>query len=207
MSGAAISRRVAVERPDGASLDVLHTSCNSPRATCLLFNGAFSNLQVWSTVAATLINAGCSVVQWDVRGVGASTAAPKASRGSEQFSFENYADDARAVLDALGIERALVCGAAWGSRAALVFATQHPDRTEACVLMDFSVGNSTTSEWRVAQSVGVQLALRKLRALGELEEDGHALQLLQHATHASQAVPRKPAAVLRSISKGRRVCI
>jgi class 3 adenylate cyclase len=50
-------------------------------------------------------------------------------------SIEEWADDARCVLDALESERAVLFGVGYGGLAAMQFAADFPDRTAALVLM------------------------------------------------------------------------
>lgn len=47
-----------------------------------------------------------------------------------------HADDLAAVLDALGIDRAVVLGHSMGAFASLVLANRHPDRVSSLVLVD-----------------------------------------------------------------------
>ncbi|HVL90736.1 MAG TPA: alpha/beta fold hydrolase [Actinomycetota bacterium] len=54
-------------------------------------------------------------------------------RGPESYSPEQYAADAIAVMDALGVERASVVTLSIGARAGLVLAANHPDRVERIV--------------------------------------------------------------------------
>jgi pimeloyl-ACP methyl ester carboxylesterase len=127
------------------------------------------NLGMWAETMPLLARAGLRVVAHDCRAVGRSTAAPKAVAGSEQFTFEQYADDAVALLDELGSATAIVWGVAWGSRLATVFAIRHPSRCSGVVLSDMSVGVSTSKAWRVAQQVGGTLAADKMARLGIME--------------------------------------
>eukprot|EP00747_Dinoflagellata_sp_TGD_P037189 gnl/TRDRNA2_/TRDRNA2_138924_c1_seq1.p1 gnl/TRDRNA2_/TRDRNA2_138924_c1~~gnl/TRDRNA2_/TRDRNA2_138924_c1_seq1.p1 ORF type:complete len:286 (-),score=43.45 gnl/TRDRNA2_/TRDRNA2_138924_c1_seq1:56-913(-) len=192
-----VSHRVKL--PDGAEIDckLITTGSKPPRATLLFFNGAFCNLSLWDHVSPELVQAGLRVVTHDVRGAGASLASPQNVKGSEQFTFEQYAEDAAHVLDSLRIQEVIVCGAAWGSRPALVFATTQAQYCAGCVLMDFSVGNSVTKEWSMAQKMGLKLARRKLAELGTDEPKDpppgfqtHAnKKLAQMAMHATSKPP------------------
>lgn len=56
--------------------------------------------------------------------------------GSDATGLARHADDLAAVLDAKGVERAIVVGHSMGAFAAAVFADRHPDRTELVVLVD-----------------------------------------------------------------------
>jgi class 3 adenylate cyclase len=70
------------------------------------------------------------VVLFDRRGTGASD--PVALEALP--TWEEWADDALSVLDAVGSERAAILGPADGGPAALLFAAAHPDRVSALIL-------------------------------------------------------------------------
>ncbi len=70
----------------------------------------------------------CRVILYDRRGVGYS-AAP--ARG---YSLLAGAEDIRAVLDAAGVERAVLWGSTDGGPLAISFAAQHPERTAGLIL-------------------------------------------------------------------------
>ena len=52
----------------------------------------------------------------------------------ESRAFESYADHVRTVMDAAGVDRAIVCGLSFGGLVALNLASRHPNRVEALVL-------------------------------------------------------------------------
>jgi pimeloyl-ACP methyl ester carboxylesterase len=79
----------------------------------------------------TLERSGHRVVSYDARGHGHSGPAP----ASGAYTYELLADDLRAVLDALGIERAVLAGASMGAQTALHFALHHPGRVTALGLI------------------------------------------------------------------------
>jgi class 3 adenylate cyclase len=72
------------------------------------------------------------VISFDRRGAGASDA----PSGETLPSWERWADDARAVLDAVGSERAVIAGVADSGPTAILFAASHPDRTEGLILIN-----------------------------------------------------------------------
>ena len=72
------------------------------------------------------------VISFDRRGAGASDA----PSGEMLPSWERWADDALAVLDEVGSERAVICGAADAGPTAILFAASHPSRTRALILMN-----------------------------------------------------------------------
>jgi class 3 adenylate cyclase len=67
---------------------------------------------------------------FDRRGVGASDPVPLESLPS----WERWADDATAVLDAVGSTRTVVLGSVQGGPTAIMFAATRPERTQALIL-------------------------------------------------------------------------
>jgi pimeloyl-ACP methyl ester carboxylesterase len=72
----------------------------------------------------TLERAGHRVVAYDARGHGHSTTAP--AQGA--YGYDRLATDLEAVLDLLGLERAVLAGASMGAHTAVRFALRHPER-------------------------------------------------------------------------------
>jgi pimeloyl-ACP methyl ester carboxylesterase len=74
------------------------------------------------------------IIAPDVRGHGKSgqTAAP--------YSIELFADDMVGLLDALGIEKTLVCGHSMGGAVAQCVAAQQPERVKALILAETNYG-------------------------------------------------------------------
>lgn len=82
--------------------------------------------------------ASCSrLVLFDKRGCGLSDRVPDA----QLPSLETRMDDVRAVMDAVGSERAVVFGVSEGGPLAILFAATYPERTIALVLF------ATESDW------------------------------------------------------------
>jgi pimeloyl-ACP methyl ester carboxylesterase len=78
-----------------------------------------NTIEAWSSVAR--------VVRFDKRGTGLS------DRPAGAATLEERSDDIRAVMDAAGLERAVVYGGSEGGQMACMFAAQHPERTTALV--------------------------------------------------------------------------
>lgn len=74
----------------------------------------------------------CRTIAFNRRGVGLSDPVPVA----EFASLETWVDDVRAVMDAVGLERASVMGNGSGGQMAMLFAATHPDRVESLVLLN-----------------------------------------------------------------------
>ena len=124
----------------------------------LLIMGLGAQLTLWhNDFCGKLVRRGYRVVRFDNRDVGLSSKlhgqwiggslVPKllksffGLRGEAVYTLEDMADDAAAVLDHLGIERAHVVGASMGGMIAQVFAARHPQRTGGLGII-FSSNNS-----------------------------------------------------------------
>lgn len=90
------------------------------------------------------------LIVFDRRGMGASD--PVALEALP--SWEDWADDARAVLDAVGSDRAVILGTVEGGPTALLFAATHPERTQALVLANTTARFSTDVDypWGLAEA-------------------------------------------------------
>jgi pimeloyl-ACP methyl ester carboxylesterase len=71
------------------------------------------------------------VVAYDARGHGSSSAAPSA----DAYTYEDLGLDLMAVLDELGIERAVLAGASMGAHTALWLALEYPGRVAGLVVI------------------------------------------------------------------------
>lgn len=78
----------------------------------------------------------------DLRGAGASTAP------ADGYSMIRYADDLVAVLDALGIRQAVVCGLSMGGYIVFELLRRHPDRIKAIILADTRAEADSTESKR-----------------------------------------------------------
>lgn len=85
---------------------------------------------VWRHQLAALVR--CKRIALDLRGVGASSG-PTAADG---YSMARYAADLVAVLDALGVREAVVCGLSMGGYVIFELLRRHPERVKAVVLAD-----------------------------------------------------------------------
>jgi class 3 adenylate cyclase/pimeloyl-ACP methyl ester carboxylesterase len=83
------------------------------------------------------------VISFDRRGTGASD-----TPSDEALPlFEQWADDARAVLDAAGSDHAAICGGGDSGPTAILFAASHPSRTQALILMNTAARLATTADY------------------------------------------------------------
>jgi pimeloyl-ACP methyl ester carboxylesterase len=99
----------------------------------VFFPGFISHLDVWWDEPAmarwlTRLSEQVRVIMFDKRGTGLS------DHVGRQPGMDERMDDARAVMDAAGIERAAILGISEGGSLASLFAATHPDRCQALVL-------------------------------------------------------------------------
>jgi pimeloyl-ACP methyl ester carboxylesterase len=78
-----------------------------------------------------LQRAGHDVLAYDARGHGASDPAPS----PEAYTYPDLARDLLDVLDAAGMERAVLAGASMGAHTAVRFALEHPERVAGLVVV------------------------------------------------------------------------
>ena len=91
----------------------------------LFIHGFPFDRTMWRQVMATLT--GWRRIAPDLRGLGVSDV-------PESYSMAEYADDLGALLDALHIPRAVVCGLSMGGYVAFELVRRHPDRVRALIL-------------------------------------------------------------------------
>lgn len=77
------------------------------------------------------------LISFDKYGIGLSDPVPS----TQLPPLEEWMDDVRAVMDAVGSERAALLGQSDGGLMAAMFAASHPDRVEALILVDTLASN------------------------------------------------------------------
>jgi len=121
-----------VTSDDGVELFVRKESLpgRSQGVPIICCNGVGVSTVFWSYIAKGF-RALHPVVTWDYRGHGRSGPPPDLGK----LTIEQNADDLRAVLDALEIERGILLGHSMGCQVILEFERRYPDRTAALVPM------------------------------------------------------------------------
>ena len=120
------ARKRQVTLPNGVRL--AYVELGDPRGTpVLLLHGYTDSSRVWTILAPQL--ARHRLIVPDQRGHGASDA-PACC-----YSMSQMADDARLLLDALGVDQAAVVGHSMGSMVAQVMAAEHPERVTRIALI------------------------------------------------------------------------
>jgi len=92
-------------------------------ATVVLLHGLTATRRYVVMGSRTLERGGHRVIAYDARGHGRSTPAP-----GRAYGYEHLSGDLAAVLDAAGVERAVLAGASMGGQTAVRFALEHPER-------------------------------------------------------------------------------
>jgi pimeloyl-ACP methyl ester carboxylesterase len=93
-------------------------------APIVLLHGLTATRRYVVMGSRTLERSGFRVIDYDARGHGRSSAAPDPAA----YDYDDLARDLEAVLDALGLERAILAGASMGAHTALRFALRNPAR-------------------------------------------------------------------------------
>ncbi|MCA0320400.1 MAG: alpha/beta hydrolase [Proteobacteria bacterium] len=106
----------------------------------------------------TLTKAGRRVIALDNRGHGGSAKLYDPA----QYHTTLMAEDARALLDHLGIERTVVLGYSMGSRITAFLAQRHPDRVSAAIMGGLGI--------KLVDGVGLPESIAEALEAGTLEE-------------------------------------
>ncbi|MYD42592.1 MAG: alpha/beta hydrolase [Gammaproteobacteria bacterium] len=114
---------------EGANLYV-EMDGNADQSPLLLWPPGQSTLRVWDHLIPTLEKQ-FFVIRIDVRGYGQSSVS---DLNENQFTFEQYARDAKYVLDLLGVRNTHVWSQSWGTRAAIWFCAKFPGFVNSAAL-------------------------------------------------------------------------
>lgn len=104
----------------------LHWRADGTGAPLLLLNSIGCDLTLWDAALPHLKN--FRVLRMDARGHGQSDAPPG------DYSLDQLADDALAVLSAAGVDKVAVCGLSLGGMIAMTLALKAPERVSALIL-------------------------------------------------------------------------
>lgn len=155
----------------------LHFTDDGPRdaETVVLLHAFPVSGAMWAPQVEAL-RARWRVVVPDIRGLGRSEA------GDGQHTLEHLVDDLLALLDALAVERAVLCGLSMGGYIALRTAERAPERVRALVLAD-TRPEADANPARLARAA----ALRRLKEEGVAAfAEGFTTSALSPATRATR---------------------
>jgi pimeloyl-ACP methyl ester carboxylesterase len=118
-----------------ATLDIAYEESGaSDGVAVFLLHGWPYDPRCYDEVAPPLRAAGCRVIVPYLRGFGATRfLSADTPRSGQQAAL---GDDLRALMDALGIERAMLAGYDWGGRAACITAALWPQRVRGLVTVN-----------------------------------------------------------------------
>ncbi len=134
-----------------------------PRAAepVILVHGHPFNRTLWAPQMAALTAAGYRVITPDLRGYGQTPARPG------NVLLADFADDLAALLDRLGIERAVVAGVSMGGQIAMEMRLRHPGRVRALVLSDTSPVPETEDGRKARRELADRLVAEGMRPYAE----------------------------------------
>lgn len=119
---------MSTARVDGVDLYYeLHGRDDAP--ALVFVNGIFQDTTAWAAFLPAFTER-YRCLLYDCRGQGRS------DKPDAPYATARHAEDLRALLDALGIERPRIVGLSNGGAAALLFAAAHPERVGALVVAD-----------------------------------------------------------------------
>ncbi len=130
-------------RGSGPTLALSHGWTNPPR--------------YWRPAVVEELARHLRVLTYDVRGHGDTTAPDD----PEAYSMPTYAQDLRALLDALDIEQAHIGGISQGGMISAQFVVDYPERTRSFLLCDSSFGNGADEgpggQWERNLQTGLEM--------------------------------------------------
>ncbi len=120
------------ELPEGAMIQVgdvelWHRITGEGEPVVQIHGAGFGHFNL-DPVTPAIADAGFRVVDYDMRGYGAS------DKPLQHYDMEVWADDLAALMDVLGIDKAHVHGTSMGGMIAIVFAGKYPERTTSVVI-------------------------------------------------------------------------
>lgn len=107
----------------------------------VLIHGLATNRAFWYVDLAQRLKADYRVTLFDLRGHGYS------ERTDRGYTARAMADDLRALLDHLEIDRACIVGHSYGGGVGLEFAVQHPARVARLAVLDTKINRLQPQQW------------------------------------------------------------
>ncbi|MEU4686768.1 alpha/beta fold hydrolase [Streptomyces xinghaiensis] len=150
----------------------------------VLVHGHPFNRTLWAPQTRALTAAGHRVITPDLRGYGDSDVTPG------KVLLSGFADDIAALLDHLGVGRAVVGGVSMGGQIAMEFHGRHPRRVRALLLSDTSPSPETAEGRRFRNRLADRLLAEGM--------DGYADEVIDKmlASYNVTALPDVAAHVL-----------
>lgn len=129
----------------------------------LYLGGSGFDMRIGRPVFASALPRHFELVAFEARGLGRS------ERPAGPWTMQDYADDACALMDALGWARAHVVGESFGAMTAAELAIRHPTRVSALCLMAGAAGGAGGSSYPIERLLPLSGRARAIAALGVLD--------------------------------------
>lgn len=153
----------------------IHYEVHGEGPAILLSHGYSATCRMWDGQIEAFKNRH-RVIVWDMRGHGQSDYPDDQNLYSEALTVE----DMKAILDACGVDRAIIGGLSLGGYMTMAFHLAHPERCRALMLFDTGPGykkNEAREEWNsMAIARAERLEKEGLAALGPSDE----VRMAQH---------------------------
>ncbi|MCH8994640.1 MAG: alpha/beta fold hydrolase [Chloroflexi bacterium] len=141
----------------------------------------------------------CRLILYDRRGVGFS-AAPESG-----YSLLSSVGDLRAVLDAVGVDRAVLWGATDGGPLALAFAEQHPERVAGLLLLGTTAKYASSGDFPWGVDAALMASFLQTDALDRGQAVSQLTQVRQGdsgAEDVGEVMARVPQQVWSKVAGG-----
>lgn len=132
--------RSSVVRAGAVDLHMVRGGAVGRGPAVVLLHGWPQDWSAWEPIMPQLASAGLDVIAIDLRGIGGSS---KPAGGYDKVTL---AEDVRALLDALNLQRAHVVGHDIGGMVAYALAARHPSRVATTTIMDAPLPGAPISE-------------------------------------------------------------
>ncbi len=113
----------------------------------VFIHGGWVNHEMWEP-QVEYFSKYYEVITYDVRGHGQTGGSTK-----KKYSVELWADDLKALLDALYIKKPIICGLSLGGFIAQAYAVKYPDNLRALILADTVVSSALTLSDKILKYV------------------------------------------------------
>lgn len=133
----------------------------------LYINGTGGDLRRKPNVFDSPLAERFTILSYDQRGLG------QTDRPATPYTMADYAEDANALLDAMGWERCAVMGVSFGGMVAQEFAVRYPERVEKLVLACTSSGGDGGASYPLHELLDMPLLEKTIHmlAIGDTRQD------------------------------------
>ncbi len=169
----------------------IYYECAGTGPKLLYINGTGGDLRRKPNVFDSPLANQFTILSYDQRGLG------QTEKPDSPYTMADYAEDANALLDAVGWQHCAVMGVSFGGMVAQELALRHPQRVEKLVLACTSSGGAGGASYPLHELLDLELREKSLHmlALGDLRQDAawqaanpEAVQALLDFAEAAAAV-------------------